>query len=114
MRDVPAAADWYGRLGFKTEFLHGKPPFYGAVSRDGVDLHLRLVGRPNFAALAAREESLILASIEVTDVKALFDEVSGRGVEIAQRLVRHPWGGLDFHVRDPDGNTISFVQFSPG
>jgi hypothetical protein len=21
------------------------------------------------------------------------------------------WGGKDFHVRDPDGNVISFVEF---
>jgi len=33
-----------------------------------------------------------------------------RNVDFAQRLVRQAWGGLDFHVRDPDGNVISFVQ----
>jgi hypothetical protein len=33
-----------------------------------------------------------------------------RRVDFAQRLVRQAWGGLDFHVRDPDGNVISFVQ----
>jgi len=34
-----------------------------------------------------------------------------RGVEFTQRLVRRAWGGLDFHVRDLDGNAIAFVQF---
>ena len=29
----------------------------------------------------------------------------------AQRLVRQAWGGLDFHVRDLDGNVVSFVQY---
>jgi catechol 2,3-dioxygenase-like lactoylglutathione lyase family enzyme len=109
VRDVAAAAAFYeARLGFHVDFLHGKPPFYGSVSRDRVCLHLRFVHQPNFAELAAREPSLILATIEVASVKALFQEYEARSVDFAQRLVRHPWGGLDFHVRDLDGNVISF------
>jgi uncharacterized glyoxalase superfamily protein PhnB len=112
VRDVVAAAAFYEeKLGFQIDFLHGKPPFYGSVSRDGVSLHLRFVHRTNFAELAAREPALILATIEVTGVKALFQEYEARSAEFAQRLVRQPWGGLDFHVRDPDGNVISFVQY---
>jgi uncharacterized glyoxalase superfamily protein PhnB len=110
--DVERAAAWYVGLGFHIDFLHGSPPFYGALSRDGVRLHLRHVHEPNFADLAAREVSLILASIEVTDVEALFAEVQRQSdVEICQQLVRQPWGGLDFQVRDLDGNTFSFVQY---
>jgi uncharacterized glyoxalase superfamily protein PhnB len=112
VRDVVAAADFYKSvLGFGIEFLHGEPPFYGAVSRDGVCLHLRCVRRPNFAELAQREVSLILATIEVSDVKALFAEYESRGVDFAQRLVIQDWGGLDFQIRDPDGNRISFVEY---
>lgn len=36
---------------------------------------------------------------------------TARSVNFAQRLVRQPWGGLDFHVRDPEGNVVSFVQY---
>jgi catechol 2,3-dioxygenase-like lactoylglutathione lyase family enzyme len=112
VRDVPAAAAFYrDKLGFQVDFLHGNPPFYGAVSRGDACLHLRLVHEPNFAELAAREGSLILASIEVTDVKVLFEEFEAGGVEFPQRLVRQIWGGIDFYVRDPDGNVISFVQY---
>jgi len=112
VRDVAAAAAFYeGKLGFRIDFLHGKPPFYGSMSRDRACLHLRFVHQTNFAELAAREGSLILAAIEVANVKALFQEYEARGVDFAQRLVRQAWGGLDFHVRDPDGNVISFVQY---
>lgn len=112
VRDVTAGAAFFrDRLGFSIDFLHGAPPFYGAVSRGAACLHLRCVRRPNFADLAAREPSLILATIEVSDVRALFAEVHARGVEIAQALTTHDWGGTDFHVRDPDGNAISFVTF---
>ena len=111
VRNVAAAAAFYeAKLGFHIDWLHGKPPFYGSVSRDRVCLHLRFVHQTNFTELAARETSLILAAIEVANVKALFEEYEARRVEFAQRLVRQPWGGLDFHVCDPDGNVISFVQ----
>jgi uncharacterized glyoxalase superfamily protein PhnB len=112
VRNVEAAAAFYqGMLGFAVDFLYGKPPFYGAVSRDGVRLHLRFVHEPNFAQWAAREEGLILATIETTDVRGLFEEFKARGLDFAQTLVKQPWGGTDFHVRDPDGNVISFVTF---
>jgi uncharacterized glyoxalase superfamily protein PhnB len=112
VRDVTAAARFYrDRLGFAVDFLHGTPPFYGAVSRGAACLHLRFVHAPNFPELAAREPSLILATIEVGDVRALFDEFAAQGVDLPQRPTRQDWGGTDFHVRDPDGNVVSFVGF---
>lgn len=112
VRNVERSAEWFkNMLGFSIDFLHGNPPFYGAVSRDGVCVHLRFVHEPYFTQVAAHEESLILASIEVTDVRGLFEELKARGVECPQTLVKQPWGGTDFHVRDPDGNVFSFVTF---
>jgi catechol 2,3-dioxygenase-like lactoylglutathione lyase family enzyme len=112
VRDVTKAAAFYvDRLGFQIDFLHGNPPFYGSVSRDRSCLHLRFVHEPNFAVLAAREKSLILATIEVQNVKTLFAGYERRGLEFSQRLVRQAWGGIDFHVRDIDGNVISFVEY---
>ena len=112
VRDVTASAAFFReKLGFSEDFLHGSPPFYGAVSRDGIWIHLRLVYEPYFAAAAAKEKSLILASIEVSNVQGLFEEFKQRGVEFAQPLMKQAWGGTDFHVRDPDGNVISFVTF---
>ncbi len=112
VRDVPTSANYFrDKLGFVIDFLYGEPPFYGAVSRDEVCIHLRCVHQPNFAELAAREVSLILASIEVPDVQAMFKEFEKRGAEIAEPPSHKPWGGTDFHVRDPDGNVISFVTY---
>ena len=109
--NVTQAAKFYMDLGFSTDFLYGEPPFYGSVSRGSACFHLRYVARPNFAELAATEEAIILASVEVSDVHRLHAEVESRGVEISRGLVDQPWGGTDFHVRDPDGNEISSVQF---
>jgi uncharacterized glyoxalase superfamily protein PhnB len=114
VRDVPASAAYYrDKFGFQIDFLYGEPPSYGSVSRDSACIHLRCVHEPNFAELAAREVSLILATIEVADVHALFREIEGRGADIAQRPTRQPWGGTDFQIRDLDGNVISFVSFAP-
>jgi catechol 2,3-dioxygenase-like lactoylglutathione lyase family enzyme len=112
VRDVEACATFFKeKLGFERDFLHGSPPFYGAVSRDRVCLHLRLVHHPFFAQAAAQEKSLLVASIEVSNVRGLFEEFKTRGAEFAQRLRKQAWGGTDFHVRDPDGNVISFVTY---
>jgi len=112
VRDVTTCADFFQqKLGFEIDFLHGLPPFYGAVSRDGVCLHLRYVQQPFFAQAAAKEKSLLCASIEVSNVQGLFQEFKARGVEFAQTLSKQAWGGTDFHVRVPDGNVISFVTY---
>ncbi len=108
--NVTASANFFHqKLGFQIDFLYGEPPFYGSVSRDKARLHLRFVHELFFAEAAAHEESLILVSIEVSDVHALFKEFDDKGVEFAQPLVQQEWGGTDFHVRDPDGNIFSFV-----
>jgi catechol 2,3-dioxygenase-like lactoylglutathione lyase family enzyme len=112
VRDVPASAAFFrDKLGFAIDFLYGDPPYYGSVSRGGACLHLRFVHEPNFVQIAAREVSLILATIEVSDVQALFEEFRERGVEFAQMPTKQDWGGTDFHVRDLDGNAISFVTY---
>jgi uncharacterized glyoxalase superfamily protein PhnB len=112
VRDVTTCAAFFQqKLGFEVDFLHGLPPFYGAVSRDGVCLHIRYVQQPFFAQAAVEEKSLLCASIEVSNVQGLFEEFKARGVEFAQTLTKQAWGGTDFHVRDPDGNVISFVTY---
>jgi uncharacterized glyoxalase superfamily protein PhnB len=110
--DVPRAAAFFrDKLGFQVDFLHGEPPFYGSVSRDEVCLHLRFVHQTWFAERATSEESLILATIEVSDVGALYQEFQARGVAFVQSLAHQDWGGTDFQVRDPDGNAFSFVTY---
>jgi hypothetical protein len=113
VRDVKVCATFFReKLGFEIDFLHGLPPFYGAVSRDCVCLHIRFVHRPFFAQAAAQEGSLILASIEVENVQGLFEEFKARGVEFPQKLKKQACGGTDFQVRDPDRNVISFATYN--
>lgn len=111
-RDVQKCANFFHeKLGFEIDFLHGMPPFYGGVSRDGACLHMRYVQQPFFARAAAEERGLISAFIEVSNVKDLYAEFKARNVNFAQKPTKQAWGGTDFHVIDPDGNVICFVAY---
>jgi uncharacterized glyoxalase superfamily protein PhnB len=108
--NVAASAEFYrDRLGFGIDFLHGHPPFYGSVTRDGATLHLKFVHEPVFAPGAAEREGLIMAFVDAPNVKHLYSEYRDAGAEIVQKLTKQAWGGTDLIVRDPDGNAIAFV-----
>ena len=108
--NVQASAEFFrDTLGFSIDFLHGHPPFYGAVSRDGACVHLKFVHEPVFAIGTHDREGLIMAFIEVENVKALYASYVAAGVTFEQKLRKQAWGGRDFIVRDLDGNAICFV-----
>jgi len=108
--NVQASAEFFtNTLGFSIDFLHGRPPFYGSVSRGGACVHLKFVHEPVFSIGTSDREGFIMAFIEVENVKALYATYVTAGVTFAQKLKKEAWGGRDFIVRDPDGNAISFV-----
>ena len=108
--NVEASAEFFrNTLGFSIDFLHGKPPFYGSVSRDGARVHLKFVHEPVLAVGAQDQDGLITAFIEVENVKALYAEYVTAGAMFDQKLKKQAWGGRDFIVRDLDGNGICFV-----
>jgi catechol 2,3-dioxygenase-like lactoylglutathione lyase family enzyme len=73
--DIRASYAFFEKtLGFTTVFVYGEPPFYGPVKRGGVHLNLRLVCEPLFSGDVRERESLLAASINVENVKALYAE----------------------------------------
>jgi catechol 2,3-dioxygenase-like lactoylglutathione lyase family enzyme len=111
VRDVTAAAAfWREKLGFRIDFLHGEPAFYGAVSRDGACLHLKFVHAEVFGPGRIEEEGLIMAYVPVRNLKALVAEFQARDVAFSQPPTKQAWGGTDVHVLDPDGNRVAFVE----
>jgi len=97
-------------LGFAIDFLHGEPPFYGSVSRDGACLHLKFVHAPVLAVGTQDRDGFIAVFIEVENVKALYAEYVAAGVTFDRKLKKQAWGGRDFIVRDPDGNGLCFAS----
>jgi catechol 2,3-dioxygenase-like lactoylglutathione lyase family enzyme len=108
--NVETSAEFFrNTLGFSIDFLHGAPPFYGSVSRGGACIHLKFVHEPVLAVGAQDRDGFITAFIEVENVKALYAEYVTAGATFDQKLKKQAWGGRDFIIRDPDGNSICFV-----
>ena len=103
-----SAAFFKDILGFTIDFLHGNPPFYGSVSRDGASVHLKFVHEPVFAVGQQDRDGFINAVINVEHVDALYAEYVTAGAPFDQPLTEQVWG-RDFIVRDPDGNGICFL-----
>jgi uncharacterized glyoxalase superfamily protein PhnB len=109
--DILAACAYFeDTLGFERMFVHGEPPFYAQVERDGVRLNLRHVDGPLIDPALADREQYIACSITVTDAKALFLEYKAAGADFQLALTRQPWGSQNFIVRDPDGNLLLFAS----
>ena len=109
--DVAAAAGFFrDKLGFAVAFLPGNPAFYGAVSRGGATLHLRLVHDPVVSQELREKELLLAAFIPVENVKGLFEEYKAKAAPMVGTLRKEPWGGPSFTVQDPDGNWICFCE----
>lgn len=98
------------KLGFAIGFLHGDPPFYGQVTRDGVRLNLRHVDAMPFGGDVRATDHLLSAYVEVSDIDALHAEYQASGAPLHQPLTTQPWNVRDFVVRDPDGNLILFAS----
>lgn len=45
----------------------------------------------------------------VGDIQALYEQLSGRGVEISEPKVE-PWGAIHSYLADPDGNSWTIQQ----
>lgn len=78
-------------LGFRTAYLHGEPPFYGLVVRDGAGLNLRHVDTAVLDRARQEAEILLTANIPVEGVSVLHAAFEARGVPFAQDLRLQPW-----------------------
>jgi catechol 2,3-dioxygenase-like lactoylglutathione lyase family enzyme len=108
--DIAAACAFYSRvLGFSVAFMHGEPPFYAQVFRDGARLNLRRVDEPVIEPGLRDSEQLLAATITLEDASALFAEYQRAGAEFAESLKDQEWGSRTFVVRDPDGNLLLFA-----
>jgi catechol 2,3-dioxygenase-like lactoylglutathione lyase family enzyme len=98
------------QLGFDLDFCYEE--FYAGVSRDGCHIHLRCASPTARDQDAFEREEFIDASIAVQDIDALWTTFKSAGVTFAVPLRQMPYG-VEFYVRDPDGNVLAFVQPAP-
>jgi catechol 2,3-dioxygenase-like lactoylglutathione lyase family enzyme len=109
--DIKEACEFYNLLGFRTDFVHGDPPFYAETINGNARLALRRVCEPVYQTSVREREELLSVSLGLNndvDLLALYSEFKALGFYIQSGPTERLWGALDFIVRDPDENLILF------
>lgn len=79
-------------------------PCYLGLILDGVPLHV--------SSFPGDGKSGAVANLIVDDVDALYGELLAKGLSIAMPPTDQTWGNREMYVRDPDGNTLRFINQS--
>ncbi len=108
VRDVAAAAAFYGRhLGFETAFI-ASDSSYAVVARDGQAIHLTACDDEQALHATANNIEIFVA---VADIDRLWTAVEASEPPTQVRpLEDKPWGLREFHIKDPDGCLLRFGQ----
>jgi catechol 2,3-dioxygenase-like lactoylglutathione lyase family enzyme len=105
--DMDAARAYYcDKLGFSKDWIYqpgeGANPAYASFSREGAGLQIS-----SFPGDGVTGSSV---TILVRDVDGLHREFSARGVRIELEPTDQTWGNREMYLRDPDGNSLRFIQ----
>ena len=106
--DIEHSIEFYTKkLGFDIDFRYDD--FYAGISKDGCSIHLKSGKRSIEERQHKRNNEDLDIIFSVDGIERLYEELSGRAVEIIQPLRRLPYG-KEFYVADPDGYIISFLE----
>jgi catechol 2,3-dioxygenase-like lactoylglutathione lyase family enzyme len=113
--DLVASLLFFERLGFRERF-RDRPvePRYACVLRDGAEIHLQWHSREQWRHDTDRPAYRFL----VAEVDQLYAEFRDSGALPVPSPLQSPWaapgntpwGTREFHLRDPDGNSLQFYQ----
>lgn len=107
--DVVATAEYYRDvLGFEILGLFGEPPFYSIVQRDGVEIHFGCAKGGGISNTKVRPESIDLY-IWVTDIDAIFEELTASGADIVEGPVKRVYESVEVLVRDCNDYVLVFA-----
>lgn len=111
VRDLPAAVRFYvEKLGFNCSALHGNPPVWAEVERDGVAVMLNAPPASDIARDVPRSsKDYQIYYFNVQDVAGLHAEYRGRGVAVTDLRVQF-YAMKEFEVRDPDDHWLWFGE----
>ena len=110
--DHDRAYDFYvNKLGFEVrrdEVAEGGY-FWLEVAPSGADTSLA-VGPPTAEDSGVPLGGFAHIVFDTDDIRATFEELSGRGVRFVEEPTEKPWGGVQAQFVDPDGNIFVLVE----
>lgn len=108
--DVVATAEYYRDvLGFNILGYWAEPPVYSMVARDGVEIHFGKAESAGASNSTVRSGSFDVY-IWVTDVEAIFDELTATGADILEGPVKRIYESTEVVVRDLNGFHLVFAD----
>ena len=103
-----AVACYRDKLGFDVDFRYES--FYAGVSRNGASIHLKCAPKTISDREHRKANEHLDAYVDVSNVDALFAELTARGANIIRGLADQPWQCRDFYVEDSDGYFLCFSE----
>jgi len=110
VRDVPAAVEFYRKLGFEQAFEFS--------DAQGITVSYMKVNDRQFIEIYRRTKAeeplgLMHLCLDTSNLDALFDAYVSRGLKPTDRRKARA-GNLLFNLRDPEGQLIEYTQYLPG
>lgn len=107
--DLEKAIAYYrGELGFAVDFVYQS--VYAGVSRDGASIHLKCAPKTIADRAHRKSNDHLDAYVDVSNVDALFAELTARNANVTKQLEDQPWQCRDFWVEDIDGYILCFSE----
>ena len=108
--DVVKTAEYYrDQLGFTILGYFKDPPVYAMVARDEVEIHFGKADADHMQINETVRRGLGTdAYIWVSDINALFEELSAKDVEIVEGPVKQIYGSTEVVIKDCNGFQLVF------
>ena len=110
--DVRRTAEWYrDNLGFEIlGYFFEEPPVYAIVSRGNVCIHFGCGDSQTVHINGSIREGSMEAWVEVSDIRALYDELVARGVAVPYPPTRRIYDRTEIEITDCDGHKLVFGE----
>jgi lactoylglutathione lyase len=109
--DIAKAREFYGGL------LGYQEPFLLNNAAGKLDLTFVKINERQYIEIFPEKEAgtdrLNHISVETDDAEGMRAYLASRGVAVPAKVNRVRIGNLAFNVKDPDGHTVEFVQYTP-